>query len=138
MASDAIPTSRILYPDPSPAAVAALEELKTQLAQTDLDSSAPFKEFVLNNDMELHRFLRARQLDVPKALQMLTEHAAWFDGMRPDLIRAADVEPEARTGKGRVPGVDMVGHALGLPLTWAAWPGYAAARLKRGKHLGCD
>ena len=59
----------------------------------------------------LRRMLRARKLDVPKALALAVNTIEWREAYGPDGIRGdATLEAESRTGKTRVGGVDRHGR----------------------------
>jgi hypothetical protein len=60
----------------------------------------------------LHRYLRARQYDVSKALALLQGTLVWRGTMRPDTLRAVDMEAEAETGKIRVGQLDRHGRPI--------------------------
>jgi len=54
------------------------------------------------DDATLMRFLRARNLDVKKGTELITEDIEWRSTYRPQDIRANDIEFQATTGKMRV------------------------------------
>jgi hypothetical protein len=60
----------------------------------------------------LHRYLRARQYDVNKALALLHGTLVWRGTMRPDTLRAVDMETEAVTGKIRHGTLDRHGRPI--------------------------
>ena len=64
------------------------------------------------DDNFLHRYLRARQFDVPRACTKALASIAWHLRVRPERLRAAEFEAEARAGKVYVSGPDVHGRAI--------------------------
>eukprot|EP00041_Stephanoeca_diplocostata_P010771 m.172516 g.172516 ORF g.172516 m.172516 type:complete len:301 (+) comp18288_c0_seq1:184-1086(+) len=66
----------------------------------------------MSTDESLHRYLKARNGNLQKALKMVTRTTEWRSEQRPDLYRAADYETEALTGKVRHGGIDRHGRPI--------------------------
>ena len=64
------------------------------------------------DDNFLHRYARARAYDVERTCTKVLNSIAWHLAVRPETIRAAEFEEEARTGKIYIGGTDVHGRAV--------------------------
>lgn len=90
--------AHIYSPQPSEENIEEAKRLKAEISKTAVYQNDPFAAQFCD-DETIHRFLRARQYDYPKALAMLQETLQWRASYRPQDIRGSMLPNTGRTGK---------------------------------------